>query len=164
MNGPLSGIRVIEIAGGGAVPFGCMMLADLGAEVIEIEAGAGQITRNTPGPNHKGESYHFLAYHRGKKSLYLDLGTETGKEAFSEAKKRSPLFDPQDPSVQQQWREEFEKPEGEDPEAEVVKELNYKHFVVPAGGKVCIATEGENPQTGRPTLVRTRPSSRPKVP
>jgi alpha-methylacyl-CoA racemase len=39
--GPLSGFRVIELAGIGPTPFGAMMLADMGAEVITIERAAG---------------------------------------------------------------------------------------------------------------------------
>ncbi len=35
--GPLQGIRIVELAGLGPAPFGCMMLADLGAEVIRVE-------------------------------------------------------------------------------------------------------------------------------
>ena len=37
MNRPLSGIRVIEMAGIGPAPFCAMMLADMGAEVIRID-------------------------------------------------------------------------------------------------------------------------------
>ncbi|HNE26866.1 MAG TPA: CoA transferase, partial [Pseudomonadales bacterium] len=39
--GPLKGLRVIELAGIGPTPFGAMMLADMGAEVITIERAAG---------------------------------------------------------------------------------------------------------------------------
>ncbi|MBK8103610.1 MAG: CoA transferase [Cellvibrionales bacterium] len=39
--GPLNGLRVIELAGIGPTPFGAMMLADMGAEVITIERAAG---------------------------------------------------------------------------------------------------------------------------
>src|SRR6478609_5882442 len=39
--GPLKGFRVIELAGIGPTPFGAMMLADMGAEVITIERAAG---------------------------------------------------------------------------------------------------------------------------
>jgi crotonobetainyl-CoA:carnitine CoA-transferase CaiB-like acyl-CoA transferase len=60
-----------------------MLLADLGAEVIKIEPPPhGEMGRSFGGPSHKGESYYFLAYNRGKKSLVLDLGTEVGKKAF----------------------------------------------------------------------------------
>jgi alpha-methylacyl-CoA racemase len=37
VNGPLSGVRIIELAGLGPAPFGAMMLADMGAEVIRVE-------------------------------------------------------------------------------------------------------------------------------
>jgi alpha-methylacyl-CoA racemase len=40
-SGPLHGVRVIEIAGLGAAPFGAMMLADMGAEVIRIDRLGG---------------------------------------------------------------------------------------------------------------------------
>ena len=46
--GPLSGLRVIEVAGIGPGPYACMMLADMGAEVIRIERPGGQ-TRNHAG-------------------------------------------------------------------------------------------------------------------
>lgn len=39
--GPLDGVRVLEIAGLGAAPYGCMMLADMGAEVLRIERPGG---------------------------------------------------------------------------------------------------------------------------
>ncbi|EUA23317.1 alpha-methylacyl-CoA racemase domain protein [Mycobacterium xenopi 4042] len=35
--GPLHGIRILELAGIGAAPFGCMLLADMGAEVVRVE-------------------------------------------------------------------------------------------------------------------------------
>ncbi len=37
MSGPLDGVRVLEIAGIGPAPFGAMLLADLGADVVRIE-------------------------------------------------------------------------------------------------------------------------------
>jgi alpha-methylacyl-CoA racemase len=37
MSGPLSGVRVVEIAGIGPGPYACMMLADLGADVVRVE-------------------------------------------------------------------------------------------------------------------------------
>jgi alpha-methylacyl-CoA racemase len=48
--GPLAGIKVIEIAGLGAAPYGCMMLADMGAEVVRIEriSGSGDTPESSP--------------------------------------------------------------------------------------------------------------------
>jgi len=36
MPGPLSGVSILELAGIGPAPFACMMLADMGAEVIPL--------------------------------------------------------------------------------------------------------------------------------
>ena len=41
MSGPLSGVRVVELAGLGPAPLACRMLSDLGAEVLRVERGGG---------------------------------------------------------------------------------------------------------------------------
>lgn len=83
MNGPLAGIRVLALSHAQAGPFGSMLLADMGAEVIKVEPPpTGDMGRSFGGPSHCGESYYFLAFNRGKKSLVLDLGTEAGLKAF----------------------------------------------------------------------------------
>jgi hypothetical protein len=48
--GPLAGVRIIEIAGIGAAPYGCMMLADMGAEVVRIDrpGGDGDTAESSP--------------------------------------------------------------------------------------------------------------------
>lgn len=40
--GPLAGVKIVEIAGLGAAPYGCMMLADMGAEVIRVDRIGGR--------------------------------------------------------------------------------------------------------------------------
>ncbi|OGO37511.1 MAG: hypothetical protein A2147_03095 [Chloroflexi bacterium RBG_16_57_8] len=82
MEGPLSGIRVLALENYLAGPVASMTMGDLGAEVIKIEPPQGDLSRLTFGPNHKGESSHFLSWNRNKKSVVLDLRTATGKEAF----------------------------------------------------------------------------------
>jgi len=47
MAGPLSGYRIIEIAGIGPGPFAAMLLADMGAEVVRIER-AGAVRNSLP--------------------------------------------------------------------------------------------------------------------
>jgi alpha-methylacyl-CoA racemase len=47
--GPLAGVKVIEIAGLGAAPYGCMMLADMGADVVRVDRIGSVATReNSP--------------------------------------------------------------------------------------------------------------------
>jgi alpha-methylacyl-CoA racemase len=59
-SGPLTGFRVVEFAGIGPGPFACMMLADMGAEVITLDR---------PGANKNQKS----ATGRGRKIIELDL-------------------------------------------------------------------------------------------
>jgi alpha-methylacyl-CoA racemase len=68
--GPLAGIRIVEIAGLGAAPYGCMMLADMGAEVVRVDRVGGN--PDTP------ESSPLL---RNRRSVTLDLKSDAGREA-----------------------------------------------------------------------------------
>jgi alpha-methylacyl-CoA racemase len=66
MAGPLSGYRVIEIAGIGPGPFAAMMLADMGAEVIRVERA--QSVRG-PAP----DTPHYDVMLRGRRNIAIDL-------------------------------------------------------------------------------------------
>jgi CoA:oxalate CoA-transferase len=79
MEGPLSGIRVLAIENYLAGPVASMTMGDLGAEVIKIETKEGDKSRLTVGPNHKGESNHFLSWNRNKKSIVLDLKSDSSR-------------------------------------------------------------------------------------
>ena len=72
MPGPLHGIRILEFTQIIAGPFGGMMLADMGADVIKIEPIEGEPWRLAlqfiP-----GESKTYMSLNRGKRSLPLDL-------------------------------------------------------------------------------------------
>jgi formyl-CoA transferase len=79
---PLGGIKVLEIGNYIAGPFCAMQLADLGADVIKIEApDAGDIVRMT-GPFQNGESGAFARINRNKRSLALDLKQPAGADIF----------------------------------------------------------------------------------
>ena len=68
-KGPLSGIKVIEIAGIGPAPCAGMMLADMGADVILVE-------RRAPNANAEPDAQaqaNQMFYNRGKRSIALDL-------------------------------------------------------------------------------------------
>jgi crotonobetainyl-CoA:carnitine CoA-transferase CaiB-like acyl-CoA transferase len=68
-----------------AGPYGTLLLADLGAEVIKIEnPEGGDLSRATVHYAHKGESAYYLSFNRNKKSITLNLRTEKAREIFYE--------------------------------------------------------------------------------
>jgi CoA:oxalate CoA-transferase len=92
MDGPLAGIRILDLSWILAGPFATMILGDLGAEVIKIEKpGTGDLARLNA-PFIDGESATFISLNRGKKSLSLDLQTEKGKELFLRLVKKADVM------------------------------------------------------------------------
>jgi CoA:oxalate CoA-transferase len=85
MTGPLNGITILDLSMFIAGPFGTMLLADLGAEVIKIEPPTGDPVRsNHIGPQVRGENAQFHSYNRNKKSIVLDLKNESGLAVFDD--------------------------------------------------------------------------------
>jgi alpha-methylacyl-CoA racemase len=62
--GPLEGVKVVELAGLGPAPFACMMLAELGADVLRIDRPGGGLTMGPP---------ELELVNRGRRSVALDL-------------------------------------------------------------------------------------------
>ncbi len=82
--GPLSGIKMIEIVGIGPCPFAAMMLSDLGAEILRVDrAGAKAFAYADP-------KMDFLA--RGRKSIEVDLKSESGRGLLLELVERSDVL------------------------------------------------------------------------
>ncbi|TPE53483.1 CaiB/BaiF CoA transferase family protein [Amaricoccus solimangrovi] len=80
---PLEGIRVLDVSQVMAGPFACMLLGDLGADVIKVEPPSGDQTRGAMGFRLKGEdSLGFLNMNRNKRSIALDLKTEEGRATY----------------------------------------------------------------------------------
>ena len=83
---PLQGVRIVSVEQFGAAPYGTMLLADLGAEVIKIENAAinGDPARKT-GPYFLGEndSEYYQAFNINKKSVAIDLRSAEGKAALA---------------------------------------------------------------------------------
>jgi crotonobetainyl-CoA:carnitine CoA-transferase CaiB-like acyl-CoA transferase len=80
-NGPLQGLKVIEITHIMAGPTCGMMLADMGADVIKVERlPNGDDTRRTVPPTLDGESAAFLMMNRNKRGIALDLRKEGGRK------------------------------------------------------------------------------------
>src|SRR5215469_18752069 len=82
---PLSGTRILSLEQFGAGPYGTMVLADLGAEVIKIENPAigGDPARYTgPFPLGVADSEYFQTWNMNKRSVTLDIKSESGRAAF----------------------------------------------------------------------------------
>lgn len=81
--GPLSGMRVIELAHVMAGPVCGLMLADMGADVIKVEkAGGGDDARRFVPPDINGEPAAFMIMNRNKRGIVLDLKREDARSVL----------------------------------------------------------------------------------
>jgi alpha-methylacyl-CoA racemase len=83
-KGPLSGVRVIELAGIGPGPFAAMLLADLGADVIRVDRASAVREGAASG----GTDFS----NRGKRSIAIDLKSEQGKEVVLRLAEKSDVL------------------------------------------------------------------------
>ena len=80
-DGPLTGLKVLDLSRVLAGPFCSMNLGDMGADVIKIERpDGGDDTRKFGPPFINEVSTYYLAINRNKRSIALDLKSERGKE------------------------------------------------------------------------------------
>jgi len=90
MSGPLTGVKVLELAQIMAGPTCGMMLADLGADVIKVERiPGGDDTRAMNRPSVNGESAAFMAMNRNKRGIALNLKLPAAQEALKRMVKRA---------------------------------------------------------------------------
>ena len=84
MSRPLEGIRILAVSQFGAGPYGTLMLADLGAEIIKVEDPAtdGDVSRGVPPTDIENDSLYFQCFNRNKRSLSLNLGSPEGLAIF----------------------------------------------------------------------------------
>jgi len=85
MNLPLNGVRILTLEQFGAGPYGSMLLADLGADVIKIENPfTGGDASRAMGPHYLGEhdSHYFQTFSLNKRSVGINLKSPEGQEAF----------------------------------------------------------------------------------
>jgi alpha-methylacyl-CoA racemase len=79
-NGPLAGMRVVELAGIGPGPFAAMLLADLGADVVRVDRPGGADLAVDPA---------YDVTNRNKRSVLLDLKTPEGSRAVLDLVERA---------------------------------------------------------------------------
>jgi len=95
MNKPLEGLRVLDLTHMLSGPYGAMILADLGAETIKVEPLHGEGTRKLLATDPKnsldGMGAYYLTLNRNKKSVSIDLKSESGLQLFYELVKHADI-------------------------------------------------------------------------
>jgi CoA:oxalate CoA-transferase len=93
MAKPLEGLKVIDLTTALSGPFCTMMLADYGADVIKIEAPAGDQSRYWA-PVHKasGESEYFAVFNRNKRDVCINLKDPEGVALFYDLVKEADIL------------------------------------------------------------------------
>src|SRR5690625_250491 len=93
MSGALEGIRILDLSRVLAGPYCTMILGDLGAEVIKVEAPGGSDDTRSWGPPFKnGVSAYYVSINRNKKSVTIDLKSSEGIKKIHELIKISDVM------------------------------------------------------------------------
>ena len=91
-KGPLAGIRIVDLTAMVMGPYATQIMADMGADVIKVEAPAGDDTRYISVGPAPGMGGIFVNVNRGKRSIVLDLRTPEGKAALTELIRTADVF------------------------------------------------------------------------
>ncbi|MCP5028793.1 MAG: CoA transferase [Actinomycetia bacterium] len=81
MEGPLSGLLVLDLTRALAGPIAGRLLSDLGAEVIKVEPPDGDLTRSSV-PRLDGMAVYFVQANAGKRCVSIDLTGDEGRDLF----------------------------------------------------------------------------------
>ena len=82
MSGPLKGLKIIELTSVVLGPWAAQILADMGAEVIKVEAPFGDSNRQLGASRNPNMAALYLSNNRNKRSLVLDLKQSSARDAL----------------------------------------------------------------------------------
>src|SRR5262249_26997312 len=88
---PLTGIRVVDLTRVVSGPYCSMFLADMGADVVKVEAPEGDGVRRQ-GAMRDGLSWYFAAFNRNKRSIVLDLRSDDGRAVLAKLIERADVL------------------------------------------------------------------------
>lgn len=161
-QGPLAGVRVIELGTMIAGPFAATLLADFGAEVIKVEQpGRGDPMREI-GPFLEGEGVWWNVEARGKRSITLDLRAPAGQDILRElASKADVLIENFRPGTMKRWNLDYEQLEQVNPHLVMLSVSGYgqtgPYAERPAYDRMAQAFSGVLNMTGFPDRPPVRP-------
>ena len=81
-KGPLAGVRILDLTSVVMGPFATQILGDMGADIIKVEAPAGDNMRWVGPMKNPGMGHIHMHLNRNKRSLVLDLKTPAGLDAI----------------------------------------------------------------------------------
>ncbi|MGH1423294.1 MAG: CaiB/BaiF CoA transferase family protein [Pseudooceanicola sp.] len=90
--GPLKGLKVLDLTTVLMGPFATQTLGDFGAEVIKVEAPAGDVVRQIGPARNKGMGPVYLNTNRSKQSIALDLKSDAGRKAVLRLAERADIL------------------------------------------------------------------------
>jgi crotonobetainyl-CoA:carnitine CoA-transferase CaiB-like acyl-CoA transferase len=79
-DGPLAGVRILDLTQVISGPFCTQLLGDLGADVVKIESPEGDSMRRSGRPERSGFNAGFLNFNRNKRSIVIDIKKEHGRD------------------------------------------------------------------------------------
>ena len=92
MPGPLHGVRVVELTSVVLGPWACQILADMGADVIKVEAPSGDSNRQLGASRHRGMAALYLTCNRNKRSIVLDVKRPEARQALLDLVRGADVF------------------------------------------------------------------------
>ena len=125
-TGPLVGLRVLDLSTMIAAPFGAVLLADLGAEVIKVELPGVGDTLRALNPFWEGQSLYWASLARNKKSITLDMRTPRGRELLLRLVARSDVVTENfRPGTLERWGLGYDQLTAANPDVVLVRVSGY---------------------------------------